>query len=672
MLVRTLLVGVLFTWSCVARSHVLPLPVSAPDTVVFHAQAERLFDEGMTRYRDGRYQPAAERFLRIIDNFGVSQRVTAALIMGAKSYYALGAITPARRLARTLLERYPESLFLDDARYTLALCSFQSGEYERAALEFLEVRETSTDTALVRRAERLLFAVAQRHLSVDQVQAVMVRAGQSAIRNSLTVALAERVWGMGDVQAALEILRPLVAQPRTVAGVEQAVQLLQRIERSGVVKVGVVLPLMRHTDQSLAGELGEELLDGIRFATDEHNAKAMPKVNIVVRDSEYDVGVAARQVSELGADNEIAAILGPAFSNEVQASAGIANSFGVPLITPTATADGLAAIGEYVFQANPDLSVRARAMAQFAYDRRNARHFAVLAPNDTTGKSMAYAFEREVLSLGGEVLDLQWYQPGETDLRVQLSAMRRKALERIDTYLVSFSTKMKNDEVRRFVEGGVPQATVDSLMNRSASVPVEFLFGAGGKRVADSLRIPLQLVRMKYDSLGIPVTNIDAIFLPIASSSEIGIVTSQLRYFNFQGLMLGTGNWQDLTELEQNRQYANGVIMTTDAHWDDQATDYQVFSREFQSGTGKRPTRNRLFGYDAMKLLLETVREGATRRDEIALALTKVRKFEGAHGRISLGISRVNSVLTVLQYRNRQLRRIAEIDVTRREITSFE
>jgi branched-chain amino acid transport system substrate-binding protein len=182
----------------------------------------------------------------------------------------------------------------------------------------------------------------------------------------------------------------------------------------------------------------------------------------------------------------------------------------------------------------------------------------------------------------------------------------------------------------------------------------------------------MQRVRMKQDSLGIPVTNIDAIFLPIAASSEIGIVTSQLRYFNFQALMLGTGNWQDLTELEQNRQYANGVLMTTDAHLDDQGAGYQAFSREFQSGTGKLPTRNRLFGYDAMKLLLETVREGATRRDEIASALTKVRKFEGAHGRITLGDSRVNSVLTILQYRNRQLRRIAEIDVTRREITSFE
>ena len=672
MLARTLFAGVLFTWSWVALSNPRPAPSPMPDSVIFRVEAERLFDEGMARYRDGRYQAALGRFLQIVDDFGGSHRATAALIMAAKSNYQLGALTAARRLLGTLLDVYPESLFLDDARYTLALCSYQSGDYEQSALELLEVLETSLDDTLRGRADGLLFAIARRHFSANQLERVVLRAGGTGMRNRLTVVHAEKLWSMGEVERARELLRPIVAQPSARAGVEQAIALLQRIERSGVVKIGVVLPLMLQKDRSLEGELGQELLDGIRFATDEYNTEAMPKVNLVVRDSELDVGVVARQVSELGAEDDIVAIVGPAFSNEVQASAGIANSFGVPMITPTATADGLAGIGEYIFQANPDLSVRARAMAQVAFERRNARRFAILAPSDTTGKSMAYAFEQEVMLLGGEMVDVQWYRPGETDLRVQLGAMRRKALERLDTYMVSFSSRMKRDEMQKFLAGGVPQITLDSLIQKSASVPVEFLFGVEGKRVADSLMIPLQLVRVKIDSLGIPVTNIDAIFLPIAASSEIGIVTSHLRYFNFQAQMLGTGNWEDLDELEQNRQYANGVIFTTDAHWDAGAEPYLVFSRKFRSGTAKLPTRNTLFGYDAMRLVLKVIGQGATRRNEIASALTGIRKFEGAHGRISIGESRVNSVLSVLHYRNRQLRKIAEIDVALKEITSFE
>lgn len=669
MLVRSLLVGVLFTWTCVAHAHPALVTRVAADSIMFDAEAERLFDEGMTRFRDGRYQAAVERFQRILDEFRGSQRATAALIMGAKSHYELGAIRPARVLLGRLLAEYPESRFLDDARYMLGLCSFHSGEYERAAMEFLEAAETSRETILLDRARDLLLAIARQELTFAQLQAIRDRSVRKPLQNRLTVVLAEKAWSMGDVQAAREVLRPLVAQPSSDPGVGEGLLLMQRIERSGVVKVGVVLPLMRNIERSFEGELGDELWNGIRFAADEHNTEGMPKVTLDLRDSENDEGVAARQVSELSADQDVLAIMGPAFSNEVSASAGIANAIGVPLITPTATANGLAAIGEYIFQANPDLSIRSRAMVQFAHDRQRATRFAILAPNDTAGKAMASAFEDEVKRLGGEMVDVQWYPPGETDLRVQLGTMRRKALERLDSYLISFSPRMKGEEIRKLLDAGVARSTVDSLMVRNASVPVEFLLGPDGKRMADSLMIPLLHVPVKYDSLGIPVTTIDAIFLPIAAPSEIGIVTSHLRYFNFQAQLLGTGNWWDMNELEQNRTYANGVLFTTDAYWDEQDAGFQALSRRVLAATGKRPTRNMMFGYDGMKLLLKAISQGATRRSEIASALTRVRMFEGAHGRISIDEGRVNTVLSVLQYRNRQVRRIAEIDVARKEIT---
>ncbi|MBI3579535.1 MAG: ABC transporter substrate-binding protein [Ignavibacteriales bacterium] len=157
-------------------------------------------------------------------------------------------------------------------------------------------------------------------------------------------------------------------------------------------------------------------------------------------------------------------------------------------------------------------------------------------------------------------------------------------------------------------------------------------------------------------------------FFPIAGPEEIGIVASQLRYFNFQTHVLGTGNWNDLSELEQNRNYTNGVVFSSDAYWEETDQLYRNFDGKFEAAYNKKPTRNALFGYDAMKLLLRVIKQGATRRAEIASALSAVHNFIGVHSKISFRNSRVNSFLTLMQFKNRALKKIGEIDVEKKEI----
>jgi ABC-type branched-subunit amino acid transport system substrate-binding protein len=649
-----------------------PYRLSQPvDSVQFRIEAERLFDEGMAHFQSARYELALERFVRILRESPGSQRETAALIMGAKTSYILGKYADAERFIDRLLREHPGSRYTDDAHYTRALCRFDSGEYAAAARTLLVLFRASTDGLVRQRADTLFFALARHYLSLDALHALISDVEDGDVRVRLTVTLAERSLSAGDVQGARRLLTPLLSLPRSAA-TAAAAQLLEAIESSGMVKVGVVLPLMMQGGPAAVRDLGSELLEGIRLAMDEHNATALPKVNLVVRDSERDVGKAMRHVSELGSDQSVVALVGPVFSNEVQASAGIANELRLPLITPTATADGLASIGEYIFQANPDYSVRARAVAQFAALRRNARRFAILAPTDTAGRSMVTSFEDEVRELGGEMVDIQWYKPGESDLRVQLGAMRQKGLERMEVYAVGFSSRMRQADIDKLLRWGIGRPTIDSLIQANANAPVEALFGTNGKAIADSLKLPVQRMRMRYDSLGLAVTSIDAVFLPIASPVEIGIVSSHLRYFNFKAQLLGTGNWNDLNELEQNRQYTNGVIFTTDAYWEENDPSYQSFRRAYLVSAGKQPTVNAMIGYDAMNLLLKVIQQGATKRNEIASALASVRRFEGVRSVIAMGPSRVNSFLTLLQYRNRAIRKIGEIDVRKKEIVSFE
>ena len=642
------------------------------DSVAFRPEVERTFQEAMSLFNAAKYEEAADRFTRIVEQFPESHRITGAYVMGAKARYELGEYQSAEDLVRQLLARFPKSRYVDDAHYTLGLISYQLKRYDRAARSFLLAWQTTREAKVKNHAQRMLSLVASTHLQIPELRQMITETGIGEIRALLTIRLAERVLNTGEVNGAIELLRPIARLPRTIAWVSEAAAMLERIERSGVVKIGVVLPLKFKSDPLSAGGVGEELLSGIRLAVDEHNAEAMPKVNLEVRDSERDAGVAARHVSELSMDSEVLAIVGPLFSTEAIACAALAQARGVPLITPTATFNGIAAAGEYVFQANPDYAVRGRAMAQYAYRVANARRFAVLSAADTPNRQMTEAFLGEVQKLGGEAVDVEWYNPGETDLRTQLFTMRQRAMEKSESTVVNFAAKMKSSDLRRMVQWGVPQHVLDSLIATTSATPVEFLFGDSGVRIADSLKIPTQRIKARYDSLGIPVTTIDALFLPIASAGEIAIVTSQVRYFNFQTQLLGTGNWNDINELEQNRLYANGVVFATDVYWEEIDQQYRNFVRSYRASFSKSPTTNAMFGYDAMKLVLRLIRNGATRREDIISALGTVRSFQGVHSKICFSESRVNSCLTLLQFKNRSLKKVGEIDVNKQEVIPVE
>jgi hypothetical protein len=279
---------------------------------------------------------------------------------------------------------------------------------------------------------------------------------------------------------------------------------------------------------------------------------------------------------------------------------------------------------------------------------------------------MADSFIAEIDTLGGEMIDVQWYAAGTTDMRMELTTLRRKALERLEVPTIDFGAKMKQSQLNKIISWGVNQRVLDSLIERRLLAPVTLLFGERGKLIADSLKLTTHLERMKYDSLGFPVINIDAIFVPIASSEEIPTVSSQLKFFNIQAQVLGTGDWNDMTALDQNRQYTDKTMFTVDTYTNSSSDAYRIFAAKYQhANNNKPPGPNALFGYDVAKMVIQIISQGKTRRADIAAALAHIEQFEGLHSKISLSLNRVNAYLAVMQYKNRQILKIGEINLAR-------
>jgi ABC-type branched-subunit amino acid transport system substrate-binding protein len=164
------------------------------------------------------------------------------------------------------------------------------------------------------------------------------------------------------------------------------------------------------------------------------------------------------------------------------------------------------------------------------------------------------------------------------------------------------------------------------------------------------------------------VDNIDAIFVPIASSDEIAVVSSQLRFFNFTGTLLGTGDWHELTELDRNRSYTNGVLFSVDAYINEKDSATAAFIREYRQRVGRAPTANAFMGHDVAHLVLSVIAKGATIREEVAEGLSQVRDFNGLRSKVSFTPQRVNGFLWVMQYRNGKVVNIGSVDLTQEPV----
>jgi ABC-type branched-subunit amino acid transport system substrate-binding protein len=300
-------------------------------------------------------------------------------------------------------------------------------------------------------------------------------------------------------------------------------------------------------------------------------------------------------------------------------------------------------------------------MAQYAVRILGFKRVAVLAPSDSYGRFLAQAFGEEVKRQGGQILAMEWYERKASDLTKQLRAIRCAGLHAGSDPLISFGGKKRLGELMKLAGLGVPVKKLDSLMAKGATVSVASLVGPDAVPKLDSLGINVVYNDIYLDSLDIPVTTIDGLYLPIGSPEEIGIVTSQIVYFNLHAQLLGSGEWNALEELDANRRYCSGIVFESDSYADSILTGRGDWYDAYVAAMKRPPTKHTLYGYDAAGLTLSLFRAGATTRAGFRRSLAEVSSYQGLHARIGFSAGRVNSWLPILQFDGRNVLRVDEI-----------
>ncbi|MBS1962231.1 MAG: ABC transporter substrate-binding protein [Bdellovibrionales bacterium] len=207
-------------------------------------------------------------------------------------------------------------------------------------------------------------------------------------------------------------------------------------------------------DTILVGEVGSMTGSEATFGTSTHNGIELAfeqinaaggvkgkKFKLITLDDQGKPDEAATAATKLITQDKIQALLGEVASSRSLAMAPIAQSNGVPMITPSSTNPKVTEQGDYIFRVCFIDPFQGTVMAKFALDTLKVKNVAVLrdVKNDYS-VGLADFFTQTFTKNGGKVVVDQSFSAGDMDFKSQLTAIRAKKPEAI--YVPGYYTEV--------------------------------------------------------------------------------------------------------------------------------------------------------------------------------------------------------------------------------------
>lgn len=408
------------------------------------------------------------------------------------------------------------------------------------------------------------------------------------------------------------------------------------------VKIGVALPLFEGSDDNTQKELGNDILNGIKFSLEENNKNGL-KIVIDVKDTKKDPESSARILSDFGADKEIIGVLGPVYSSELAAVLGVAENEKLPIISPTATGDDLAEDNDFVFQLNPTYKVRGKIMANYLIKEMGLKNFAIIS-EEAYGVNFAKHFETEVIKLGGKVVFTEYYKSKADNIASTIKKLVDLIKE--NDLFINFGN-LNLQQQKKFEKAGVRGSLIDSLISSKIDVSIYYLFGKDAKKVIDTFNV--KPYKLKEETSKFLQGYIDAIYIPISNSNEIGMIVPSLFSDGLNHLIAGTGDWNNEKALEENKVYLKSLIFESEYFPDENSQKVMELMSKIKT-TKYKYNKNFLFGYDAMNYLAYIISNGHKTREQINQALNTGFTYNGIKSKFTVDFNRINSELNILAY----------------------
>ncbi|MBI5325613.1 MAG: penicillin-binding protein activator [Ignavibacteriae bacterium] len=190
-----------------------------------------------------------------------------------------------------------------------------------------------------------------------------------------------------------------------------------------VINIGVIT--------SLTGTIapyGKNVLNGLLLAKDEinnHGGINNKRINLIIEDDKSSTKDAVSSFNKLFTIDKVPLIIGPVGSTEAMVCAPIANLNKIVEFSPAASTPMYTTTGDYTFRNRSSAALEVEVMADIAYKNLNIRNIAILYINNDVGNSFYPYFINRFTKLGGKILITETFDQGSTDMRKQLSKIKK-------------------------------------------------------------------------------------------------------------------------------------------------------------------------------------------------------------------------------------------------------
>jgi ABC-type branched-subunit amino acid transport system substrate-binding protein len=535
--------------------------------------------QALDSYSQDRYDEAYEKFKRFAEFYSLDGHHTIFQFMAVKSLYKGGHLEQAREGFERFIRGYPGSSYIGAADLFLGHIAYREKRLMDAATYYLKAIDTGDDTRAGKIAAVNLNPLLRKELSLDDLAYLIENYPRSGYAGEIVYFQGKRNYDDGRYKRAARIFEKYLENYTPGKHTDEVKQLysVAREKAFNKIIIGALIPLT-----GSYAEYGKEMKNGIELAfakTDRIDGK---EIELLIKDTEgspvYTTQVAKSLIME-----EPAVIIGPLRSESAVGASIVANFNGIPMITPTASEQGISDLGENIYQLSPPAEDIATRLAQFAVENLGITEFGIIAPGDFTGRQVAKAFNQEVYRLGGEVLSSTFYEPGETDFSNQIKPLREQLL-------------MKTEEL--LATGAIDSTEYFDEDKEEWKDREDWRVYLGG------------------------------LFLP-GYPGELALLVPQIRYHVITTQYLGLDGWDSRDLMEEIKRYVDGSIFATDYHPGVEGNAWDDFFAGYYQAYKSEPGRVAALAYDAACLVRQAIENGATTAADVSRYLDSIENYRG-------------------------------------------
>jgi len=548
-----------------------------------------IFSKAEHMFRLKSYDEALEFYREYLSSFPDGPSAPAAIMREGTIHTILGQHEIARGRYHHLIEKYPNSFPIQDARVEILATYYNEGRYQEVIRRSDAIAKHITSLENVIRVyvlmgdahmssgselnavhfytkayeiseypekENIVGRLRQTaaQLSTDDILLLLKRLESRRVRGYLMYRLGMNYFDENKHDDAVRVLSEFTVQfPDHELNAEARQQLdkLSQLSDYRPHTVGCLLPL-----SGTYHIYGKRALSGIELAlaaTGESNSS----VNLIIKDTASDPDKAVQALRELIQEGA-AAVIGPITTAEAVASQ--AQALGIPIVILTQK-ERITTTGNYVFRNFLTPKMQVEAIVSHALESLGVNRFAVLYPDEKYGATFMTLFESEVTYRGGQVVAAESYSPKQTDFGRVIRKLARHYYRRA---------------------------------------------GDGGFR---------------------------AIFIP-DSPKKAGLIIPQLAYNNINGVqLLGTNLWHSDKLIHMARKNIQGAILPDVFFAESISPEVREFVRHFQEKFGKKPGFIEAMAYDTAMILFRMAKRSDIRtRSRLRSELAGLSHFRGVTG----------------------------------------